>query len=253
MSDRLKTMVFALCLCLVCSLLLTAASTQLSPYQQKNMETDRKKNILKSIGLIEGDKKYSAETVNRLYNENIYKFYVDQAGTITDQQDESQAEGSTFLPIYLSVDQNKNIRSYIIPIESKGLWGKIYGYLAVRKDGSTIDGFTVYKHSETPGLGGEIETKWFQQNFVGKKIVDVHNNFVSISVAKGRASEQIGSDQQMNYVDGISGATLTGSYLTRGLQDILSAYEPVSIRFRQNIMQCRVQEDIPWCKTSNEK
>ena len=184
MSDKLKSIGFALILCLVCSLMLTAASTRLKPFHELNMQTDRKKNILKAIGLIDSDTNYSSKTIDRLYSKNIFKFAADKTGTITDDQAKSRLDHDPALPIYLSIDEAKNIRSYIIPIETRGLWGKIYGYLAVQKDGSTIDGFTVYKHSETPGLGGEIENKWFQKNFAGKKIVDAGNNFVSISIAK---------------------------------------------------------------------
>ena len=253
MSDKLKSIGFALVLCLVCSLLLTAASTRLKPYQALNIQTDRKKNILKAIGLIDSNTEYTTEAINRLYSKNIFKFTVDKTGTITDEQTKPQADYDNALPIYLSIDKANKIQSYIIPIATRGLWGKIYGYLALQKDGSTIKGFTVYKHSETPGLGGEIENSWFQKNFVGKKIVDANNNFVSISIAKGRASDQIDKSHLPNYVDGISGATLTGSYLTKGLQKILSEYEPVSLRFRQDILQCRMQKDIPGCENEKEK
>jgi Na+-transporting NADH:ubiquinone oxidoreductase subunit C len=129
------------------------------------------------------------------------------------------------------------VEAYIIPIDSRGLWGRILGYLAIKDDGSTISGFTVYKHSETPGLGGEIEQNWFQKNFVGKKIVNLQGNFVSIRIAKGAVDDIISKEKQLNYVDGISGATLTGKFLSEGLQDILRDYEPVSVRFRKNQMR----------------
>jgi Na+-transporting NADH:ubiquinone oxidoreductase subunit C len=41
-------------------------------------------------------------------------------------------------------------------------------------------------------------------------------------------------EAQANYVDGISGATLTGQFLTAGLKTILRDYEPVSLQFRNN-------------------
>lgn len=252
MSDRIKSIVFALILCLVCSVLLTAASTSLQPIQEQNIVTDRKKNILMAIGLIDSSRKYTTSEIDRLYKENIFKYFVDHTGTIIDSDAVPDAAAEHLLNIYLAMDKNR-IRAYIIPIETRGLWGKIYGYLAVQEDGSTIDGFTVYKHSETPGLGGEIEKKWFQKNFVGKKIVDQNRNFVSISVAKGRAADLVPAEKLPNYVDGISGATLTGQYLTRGLQEILSEYEPTSIRFRQNILQCRMQSEEPWCENEKQK
>jgi Na+-transporting NADH:ubiquinone oxidoreductase subunit C len=249
----MKSIVFALALCLVCSTLLTAAATRLQPLQEQNIQTDRKKNILMAIGLIDSSQAYPAAEIDRIYQENIFKYIVDKDGTINDLPDSSSADQHGLMPIYLALDNNKKIRSYIIPIETRGLWGKIYGYLALKDDGSTIVGFTVYKHSETPGLGGEIENRWFQKNFVGKKIVDQNNNFVSVSVAKGRAADQVPEKKLLNYVDGISGATLTGQYLTKGLQEILTEYEPAAIRFRQNLLQCRMQTDMPWCENENEK
>ena len=251
MPEKMKSIVFALALCLVCSTLLTAAATRLQPLQSQNIQTDRKKNILMAIGLIDSSQPYPAAEIDRIYQANIFKYIVDKDGTIIDLPDASTVDQDGLMPIYLAMDDHKKIRSYIIPVESRGLWGKIYGYLALEDDGSTIVGFTVYKHSETPGLGGEIENRWFQKNFVGKKIVDQNNNFVSVSVAKGRASDQVSGDKLLNYVDGISGATLTGQYLTKGLQEILTEYEPASVRFRQNLLQCRMQSDKPWCE--NEK
>jgi len=253
MSERLKTIGFALALCLVCSILLTAAATRLKPLQAQNMQLDRKKNILLAISLMDASKTYDAAEINRLYDETIFQYAVDASGAIVDVSDKTRKPGDDLLPIYLAVDREKNtIRSYIIPIDTQGLWGKIYGYLALKDDGSTIEGFTVYKHSETPGLGGEIENRWFQKNFVGKKIVDQNNHFVSVSVAKGIASDQVPDTKLPNFVDGISGATLTGQYLTKGLREILSEYEPASIRFRQDMLACRVSTQTPWCKNENE-
>jgi Na+-transporting NADH:ubiquinone oxidoreductase subunit C len=251
MSDRMKSIVFALILCLVCSTLLTAASTWLQPLQTQNIQTDRKKNILMAIGLFDTSQVYPADEIDRIYQKNIFKYIVDKDGTIIDQPDVSSEEQDGLMPIYLAMNDNKKIRSYIIPIETRGLWGKIYGYLALENDGSTIVGFSVYKHSETPGLGGEIENRWFQKNFIGKKIVDQNNNCVAGSIAKGRAADQVSGDKLVNFVDGISGATLTGQFLTKGLQEILSEYEPASVRFRQNLLQCRMQTNVPWCE--NEK
>ena len=57
-------------------------------------------------------------------------------------------------------------------------------------------------------------------------------NFLSISIAKGGLADTVPDDKRMNVVDGISGATLTGKYLTTGLKDILLEYEPVSLKFR---------------------
>ena len=228
MSKNLKSFVFAGILCLACSLLLTAAATGLKERQDKNVAIDRQKNILKSVGLVAEDQKYSAESIEKLYSENIRNIRVDADGKILKGDEHAAKE----LPLYLYV-KGDDVESYIIPIQTQGLWGTIYGYLSLKNDGATVTGFTVYQHSETPGLGGEIEKRWFQKNFEGKKITDHGGSLVSVGVAKG-AVKDLAQEKQSHYVDGISGATLTGKFLTSGLKTILQEYEPVAVQFRKN-------------------
>jgi Na+-transporting NADH:ubiquinone oxidoreductase subunit C len=166
-----------------------------------------------------------------MYTEFIKPLWVDSDGELI----EAPQEGENNLPLYI-FEKDNQIQAYIVPITSRGLWGKIQGYLAIENDGSTVSGFTVFKHSETPGLGGEIEKAWFQKNWIGKKIVDRDGEFVSVSIAKGAVQDMIPPQKQSNYVDGISGATLTGKFLTAGLKEVLEDYEPVSIRFRKNVI-----------------
>lgn len=229
MSDNLRSFVFAIALCVVSSILLTAASSGLKPFQQKNISLDKHKNILKSVGLIQEDKSYSSREIETLYIDNIQSLWIDSDGQLI-QETERKPES---LPVYLHTKADE-IKAYVIPIETRGLWGKIFGYLALRNDGSTISGFTVYKHSETPGLGGEIEKRWFRKNFEGKRIIDQSGGFVSVAVAKGAVKKVVPEEKQSHFVDGISGATLTGKFLSAGLKDILLEYEPVSVRFRKN-------------------
>ena len=229
MSNSLKTVFFAAGMCLVCSLLLTAASSGLQKYQEQNIILDRQKNILKSVGLYQDDLKYSSDAIKKLYVDSIKELWTDDLGEFVDGPQESVQS----LPIYLHLENN-NIKNYIVPINSRGLWGTIRGYLAIADDGETVTGFTVYSHSETPGLGGEIEKRWFQKNFVGKKIVNRDGDFASINIAKGRVEDVVPAERQANYVDGISGATLTGKYLTEGFREILGDYEPVAVKFRYN-------------------
>lgn len=229
MSDTLKSIVFAAVLCLTCSVLLTVASSGLKGIQQENIALDKQKNILKSVGLADERDKLSPEELQALYSANITSLWVDSKGLIL-----SDAErGSAHLPVYLYMKEGE-LAAYIIPFSSRGLWGKIQGYLAIENDGSTVSGFTVYSHSETPGLGGEIEKRWFQKNFVGKKIVNRRGEFVSISIGKRAVSGAVSEAARSNYVDGISGATLTGRYLSSGLKDVLTRYEPMSLRLRKN-------------------
>lgn len=229
MSNYAKSIIFAAVLGIVCSSLLTLASTGLKEYQLKNVAIDKHKNILKSVGLISDKQKLSQDAIDRLYKENIRQMWVNPEGKIVSEKKKTEND----LLVYFYEEQEK-IQSYIIPIDSKGLWGRILGYLAIKNDGTTVAGFTVYSHSETPGLGGEIEKSWFQNNFIGKKILDNAGNFVSVSITKGAVKDKIPESKRKNFVDGISGASLTGKFLSAGLKETLLEYEPLSKRFRKN-------------------
>ena len=232
MSNYVKSIIFAAVLSIVCGSLLTLASTGLKGYQLKNIAIDKQKNILKSVGLISDKQKLSEDTIDRLYADNIRQMWVDLEGKIVSKQKKTEND----LLVYLHQKQDE-IQSYIIPIDSRGLWGKILGYLAIKNDGATVAGFTVYSHSETPGLGGEIEKSWFQKNFVGKKILGDAGNLVSVSISKGAVKGRIPESRHNNFVDGISGATLTGKFLSAGLKETLVEYEPLSVRFRNNTIK----------------
>ncbi len=231
MSSNLRSLTYAGVLCIVCSLLLTAASSGLQPFQERNVLIDRHRNILVAAGRLPDDARSSTAEIEALYTRHIRSLRVDAVGRIIP----SSEPGEGALPLYLIVEGDQ-IEGYIVPIDAKGLWGPINAYLALDDDGATVKGFTVYRHAETPGLGGEIEKKRFRENWSGKKIVTRQGKFVSVGVAKGRVEDIIPKDKHEHYVDGISGATLTGKYLAAGIRDTLSQYEPVAVKFRKNLM-----------------
>ena len=233
MSDKKKTtfrvICFALGLSLVCSLLITVAANGLKHFQEENMILDKKVNILRAANILAG-KKPSREEINRLYNEHIQDILVDRDGRILNSPSAAEDPDSVMhLYFYRTGDV---VDGYILPINTRGLWGKIRGYLAFESDGQTVSGFSVFSHSETPGLGGEIESRWFRSNFKGKKILNAKNEFVSVGIAKGKV-ENLPPGLQDHYVDGISGATLTGKYLSQGIRSTLERYEALSVTFRQ--------------------
>ncbi|MBA3008928.1 MAG: FMN-binding protein [Proteobacteria bacterium] len=224
-NARINVIKFALLVSFVCSLLITAAAGGLKGFQQENIELDKKINLLKAANLIDPDNKPSKNQIKALYDTHIQAVIVDSQGTVL------EAGNPDSLQLYFFKTKDV-IQGYILPITSRGLWGKIQGYLAFENDGQTVSGFSVYSHSETPGLGGEIESAWFQKNFKGKKILNSQNQFVSVGIAKGKAAD-LPKSEQANHVDGISGATLTGKYLSQGIKSTLAQYEAVSITFRQ--------------------
>lgn len=224
-NSRVYVVFFALIVALVFSVLITSAATMLKPLHQQNRILDKKTNLLEAANLLPENERLTPEKIQTIYDTHIREVYADPRGQIL-----KNATGDS-LQLYL-IHTDQQVQGYIVPITTRGLWGKIHGYLAFESDGETVAGFSVYSHSETPGLGGEIESQWFQDNFKGKKILNAHNQLVSVSIAKGK-SENLPENLQDHYVDGISGATLTGRYLSEGLEETLTQYEPVSIIFRQ--------------------
>ncbi len=95
----------------------------------------------------------------------------------------------------------------------------------------TVKGITFYKHKETPGLGAEVDKDWFKNNFIGKKLTDKNGELVSIEVVKGYVSKT--DPDALHKVDGISGATITGTGLTTFLKSDLEKYEPYFARVRR--------------------
>ncbi len=224
-NSRKNVIQFALLTSLVCSLLITAAASGLKGFQQENIALDKKINLLKAASLVDPNKKPPKDEANTLFDTHIQEVIVDSQGKRVD------TDTRNGMHLYF-IQNGEETTGYILPITTQGLWGKIQGYLAFEDDGQTVSGFSIFSHSETPGLGGEIESAWFQKNFKGKKILNSQDKFVSVGIAKGK-TKNLPENEQENYVDGISGATLTGKYLSQGIKATLMKYEGVSIAFRQ--------------------
>ena len=128
------------------------------------------------------------------------------------------------------------IESIVIPIEGFGLWGPIYGFLALEKDGNTVLGTSWYQHGETPGLGANIANPQWQKNFKGKKVflasssgeTDFTKTTLGLEVIKGSVAAALGdSPKAASAVDGISGATLTCNGVTEAFANSLAPYRPL--------------------------
>lgn len=118
------------------------------------------------------------------------------------------------LPKYrevFTVYKNNVVDRIILKVEGKGLWSTLYGFLALSKDGATINGLTFYKHGETPGLGGEVDNPKWKRLWVGEQIpysAGANGPQPQIDVVKGTAPSGVTSDGK---IDGLSGATLTAN------------------------------------------
>ena len=227
MSSNIKTLLFATTMCVVCGLALTFAATALKPFQEYNKKIDQQKNILKVLGITSPNQKYSSEELGALYDGKVSQMYVSADGQLSED-----AAAGEVVYLYKESDQ---LKAYAIPISGYGLWSTLYGYFSLESDGETVKGITFYQHGETPGLGAEVEQSWFQNNFVGKKIVDAAGAFVSIGIVKGAVKDVVAEDQQSNYVDGISGATVTSVGVEKFLKTDLSKYEAFSAQLRRGV------------------
>ncbi len=216
--------VFSSIMVIAVAAILSVAAMTLQPFQKRNVEVNKKQNILTSINV-----ESTAKDAEALYDKYIVEsFTVNNMGTRIDNVDAFKVDMKKELakpliernlPIYISSLDNST--QYIIPVYGKGLWGPIWGYVSLKDDLSTIYGANFAHKGETPGLGAEIETKEFQIQFFGKEIMNEQGEFVSVSVLKGGTA-----DPNSKYeVDGISGGTITSKGVDEMLKDCLSSYE----------------------------
>lgn len=235
-----KTLIVAILLCLVCSVIVAGAAVSLKPMQVANKVLDRKKNILSAAGMLqEGvaiDKQFEQITT-RIVNLEEGRYATEaelqeirDAGLDPDNYDQKKASktpaisrvlaGSEdpasikrlekYAAIYM-VKDGDSIEKLILPVHGYGLWSTLYGFIALKGDMDTIVGLGFYSHAETPGLGGEVDNPNWKALWEGKEVYDDQGD-VAIIVMKGQA--EVGNTYQ---IDGLSGATLT----SRGVSNLV--------------------------------
>ena len=197
MREDSKTIIFALGICLVCSVLLSGLAAGLKKIQTANREFDVKRNIVKAFGVDIGV--LSKNEIEEKYSTHISKNTIDLDNEIIFGDGKPYSQINVFS---WKDDVNAKPSKYAFPIAGKGLWSVLYGYLAIDADIETIVGISFYAHKETPGLGAEIEKAWFQDQFKDKKIYE-NGQVANFKVTKpGLANNEYS-------VDGISGSTIT--------------------------------------------
>lgn len=225
-SSERYVLAYAAIVCLLSSVVLTVAATGLRRRQELAAELDRKFNVLKAfrtpVFTAEG-RRIPRDQIESLYQTHVRELYISpQTGAVIPTDDVAQRAGA--LPLYQWLKDGRAVKT-AIPVTGKGLWSTIYGYLALDEELDEIIGLTFYRHGETPGLGGEIEQPWFQEQFRGRRIIQ-EDKLLPIEIAKGPASVAAKNDPTRVVVDGISGATLTGHGVARFLNECLKRYEP---------------------------
>lgn len=213
--------IFATIMVAIVALVLSTAAMLLQPRQEKNAEIEKKRNILASVGI-----EASGIDAETLYDKYITSAYVINnkaekvegvAFDIDVKKEQRKPIEEQLFPIYVATLDNGS-RSFIMPLEGKGLWGPIWGYMALNEDLRSIYGVTFDHKSETPGLGAEINTSWFEDMFKDKTLFD-GEEFKGILVQKGGANPNDNSA-----VDAISGGTITSKALEAMIYDCMVNY-----------------------------
>jgi Na+-transporting NADH:ubiquinone oxidoreductase subunit C len=185
-KDNTRTLLFAVILGLICALVLAGVSQLTAPYRQANERAEQVRNYLSALG-VPGWEGVSSQELLDVFEQNVR---VEQQGERTVYQ---------YVP---SADAQIEPVAVAIPFSGTGLWGPIRGVLALEPDFATIRGIRFFDQQETPGLGGEIGAEWFQDQFVGKRIVSTDGD-------PGFEITKPGGSAEINSVDGITGATMT--------------------------------------------
>jgi Na+-transporting NADH:ubiquinone oxidoreductase subunit C len=229
-----KTLLVAITLCLVCSVIVSSAAVGLKPRQQRNAEEDRRRIILEVAGLMEPGKSINelfeqveprvVDLVTGTYAEGIDPDTYNQRAAAKDpaesvaipsaQDIASIRRRANAATVYL-VHDNGTLKRIVLPVYGYGLWSTLYGYIALEGDGNTIFGLQYYEHGETAGLGGEVDNPKWRAKWKGK-VVYGSDGAPDIEVAKGT----VGPDDPIAQfrVDGLAGATLTSNGVTNMLR-----------------------------------
>ena len=229
---------YAAIMVIIAAALLSLAAVLLKPFQERNMAIEKMGGILASAE-VEG---VETENTIELFNQYVVEEQViDKNGNAELYKEGKMEDGSAFkidmkkelynrskgepyhLPLYIINKDNENI--YVLPLRGTGLWGPIWGNIALKDDFNTVVGVTFNHKGETPGLGAEITTAAFCHQFIGKTIFNDDGSFMSIMVVKGGA-QKLPKNMQIHGVDAISGGTITSNGVNDMIKDVLSAYLP---------------------------
>ena len=211
------TIIYAAIMVVIVAFLLAFVSSSLKDIQNANVKNDTKKQILSAINVTDV-KDADAEFAKY----EVKDMLVQADGTLAAYEGEFNTSFKGEIAenrLHVFECKVDGATKYIVPIYGAGLWGPIWGYVALNDDKDTVFGVYFNHAGETPGLGAEITTPKFQAPFVGKKILE--NGEVGLSVVKN------GKVAKPDYeVDGISGGTITSQGVDAMLKDCLKLYKP---------------------------
>ena len=206
---------YSVVMVVVVAVLLAVTSLSLQERQQANMLNEKQQQIVKALGENPETSSYGDVVAQAVM--------LDKNGKAIEGKSESDIFASLsdltasfeagVFPIFMA----KN-GCVVIPVYGAGLWGPVWGYLALESDMDTVKGIVMDHAGETPGLGAEITTSKVQDMFKGKTIFE-GNDLVSVSMRKGGATNN-------HEVDAISGGTKTCDGVNAMIKSGLEGYLP---------------------------
>ncbi|MGC8202675.1 Na(+)-translocating NADH-quinone reductase subunit C [Aliiroseovarius sp. PTFE2010] len=226
-----KTVTVALGLCLVASMVVSAAAVSLRPLQERNAALDKQVNIVQVAGLyrdgIDVADAFQAfepqvlELATGEFTDQFDRFEFDDRAAADDltlsapltDDPASIRRQANYVTVYLLRDDQGALDKVILPVYGYGLWSTLYGFIAIEEDGNTIYGLQFYEHAETPGLGAEVDNPRWKALWRDKKLrTEDGEGELAITVAKTPPPQG-----REYFVDALSGATLT----SRGVDNLV--------------------------------
>lgn len=223
-QGNIYTIIYIIVLVVVVGAALAITSMALKDKQEFNANADKMKQILASVHVVPADddaiksdfEKYVVSEI--VVNSSGETIGDDAFGIDIAAQSKIADETKRQLPVFVC-DMGADGIKYVLPVYGTGLWGPLWGYVAVDANGSTIYGAFFAHQGETPGLGAEIEKPYFSKEFEGKNLFK-DNQFLPVAVVK-KGMKPTGDE---DYVDGISGGTITSKGVSSMLANCLTPY-----------------------------
>ncbi len=221
-QSNVYTIIYIVVLVVVVGAALAFTALSLKPLQTENANADKMKQILASVHIVPENGQVIQDFdryITDMYMVNSEGFRIDgDAFDVNTSLEFKKPLDEREMPVY-ECTLGPNDVKYILPMYGAGLWGPIWGYVAVNSDGSTIYGAYFAHQGETPGLGAEIEKPAFSNQFNDKHLIK-NGHFMPIAVLKAGQAPTNGED----YVDAISGGTITSKGVASMIDDCLSGY-----------------------------
>lgn len=220
-QSNVYTVIYIIIMVVVVGVALAYTSMSLKDRQNDNVAADKMRQIISSLRIApeEDVKAQFAEVITDQYLVNAQGERIDgDAFAVNVANEVKKPAAERQLPVYEARVADGSLK-YIIPVYGAGLWGPIWGYVALDDDASTIYGAFFNHEGETPGLGAEITKEAFSSQFQGKEMFK-NGELVPVAVVKAGQTPTNGAD----YVDGISGGTITSKGVSAMLEDCFAPY-----------------------------